>query len=144
MAAPKGNQNAKGNKGNRDNPNVVKYTPEFIELAKEYLENYETEYEHAIPSIAGLAVISDISRECLRLWGKDETKVEFVAILAKLLAKQENVLISKGLKGEFNSNITKLALGKHGYHEKTDSTVSGPDGGPIQTEEVTRPKLYFF
>ena len=28
----------------------------------------------------------------------------------------------KGLNNEFNSNITKLVLGKHGYHDRAQQT----------------------
>jgi hypothetical protein len=41
------------------------------------------------------------------------------------LSTQERILVSKGLKGEFNSNIAKLALGKHGYTDKQDVTSDG-------------------
>ena len=30
-----------------------------------------------------------------------------------------------GLKGDFNSTITKLVLGKHGYHDKQDVGLTG-------------------
>ena len=33
----------------------------------------------------------------------------------------------------FDSGLTKLVLGKHGYHDKMDNTHSGPNGGPIKT-----------
>ena len=33
---------------------------------------------------------------------------------------QRLVLLNKGLTGEFNSNITKLVLGKHGFHDKRE------------------------
>ena len=51
-------------------------------------------------------------------WEKEHK--EFSYILADIKAKQEKVLISKGLSGDFNSAITKLVLGKHGYHDKQD------------------------
>jgi hypothetical protein len=41
-------------------------------------------------------------------------------------------LIAKGLSGDFNSAIAKLVLGKHGYHDRVEST--GADGGPIQNK----------
>jgi len=134
MPAPKGNKFAEGNDGGRP----TKYTPEFIELAKDYLENYEEKYDDAIPSIAGLAVASSISRETLNVWKSEEGKEEYSDILAKLLATQENVLVNKGLKNEFNSNITKLVLGKHGHHEKHDNTHGGPNGKPIEVEDKTK------
>ena len=50
---------------------------------------------------------------------------EFSDILADIKAKQESVLINKGLSGDFNSAITKLVLGKHGYHDKQDMDLKG-------------------
>jgi len=44
--------------------------------------------------------------------------------------------MSCGLSGEFNSNIAKLALGKHGYHDKQDNTLSGPDGKPVTVAAI--------
>ena len=101
----------------------TKYKPELIEKAYLYLEKYE-EYGDTIPSVAGLAVLLEVRRETLHVWAKEEGKEEFSNILATLLAKQERVLMNKGLSGEFNSNITKLVLGKHGYHDKVDNQTS--------------------
>mgnify|MGYP006162671285 CR=1 FL=1 len=64
-----------------------------------------------------------IARSTLKKWGKDPGKEEFSAILALMKAKQERVLINKGLLGEFNSNIAKLMLGKHGYRNKVQVEV---------------------
>lgn len=97
-----------------------KYTPELIEAAKQYIVDYE-KHDHAIPSIAGLAVVLGVSRDTLHTWGNDEEKPEFSDILANLLSRQEQILVSKGLKGDFNSAITKLVLGKHGYSDKTEN-----------------------
>ena len=59
-----------------------------------------------------------LSRETLRLWSKDEDKKEFLGILEAINQKQECVLLDNGLDGTFNSTITKLVLGKHGYHDR--------------------------
>jgi hypothetical protein len=47
------------------------------------------------------------------------------------MGEQEFHLINKSLNSDINTTISKLILGKHGYHDKTDSTVSAPDGGPV-------------
>lgn len=107
-----------------------KYTPELLAEARRYLDQYEEEGD-VIPSIAGLAVLLSVRRETLHVWAKQEGKEEISNILGDILSKQERVLINKGLSGEFNSNIAKLVLGKHGYHDKTDNTFSGPEGGPV-------------
>jgi len=104
-----------------------KYTPELVAEAKRYLDQYAEEGD-MIPSVAGLAVLLGVRRETCHVWAKEEGKEEFSNILGEILAKQERVLINKGLSGEFNSNITKLVLGKHGYHDKTDNTHGGAVG----------------
>ena len=114
----------------------TKYSNDTLVLARDYLKNYETHGDQ-IPSIAGLAVILGIRRETLHAWAKEEGKEAFSNILGAILAKQENVLINKGLTGDFNSAIAKLALGKHGYHEKVDSTLSGGDK-PVSIAAVER------
>jgi hypothetical protein len=97
------------------------YTPELLEKAREYLAlDHET-----IPSIAGLALYLGIRRETCHVWAKEDGKEEFSNILEELLAKQENKLVSNGLKGSYNSTITKLILTKHGYTDKQDVTSGG-------------------
>ena len=100
------------------------YTPELVEKAKDYVANY-TSYGDEIPSISGLSIYLGKSRGCINRWGSEEGKEEFKDILEEILSKQENVLINKGLTGDFNSNITKLVLGKHGYSDKQDLNATG-------------------
>ena len=75
-----------------------------------------------LPSIAGLAVYLKISRDTVYEWSK--LYPDFSDILAEILAEQEKRLMEAGLKGDYNSNIAKLALGKHGYHDKVDTDVT--------------------
>ena len=110
----------------------TKYTPDLLEKAEDYLINY-SESGDVIPSIEGLAEHLDVSRTCLYTWRSQADKIEFSYILDKLLEKQARVLINQGLKGEFNAAIAKLALGKHGYHDKQSTELSGPDGGAIES-----------
>ena len=99
----------------------TEYTPEIVTQCYKYLDSYEA-IGDAIPSIAGLSVYIGKARSTIYDWAKQEDKAEFSDILEKILSTQESVLLSKGLKGEFNSTITKLALGKHGYKETQDIT----------------------
>jgi hypothetical protein len=100
------------------------YSPKILKKTREYLLNY-TSYDDAIPSIAGLAVVLGISRKTIYEWARQDDKKEFCDILEEILSDQERTLINKGLKGDFNSNIVKLALGKHGYSDKSDVTSGG-------------------
>ena len=95
----------------------TKYNTALLEKAQYYLDNYE-EYDDIIPSIVGLALVLGLSRETLRLWSKDEDKKAFLGILERINQKQECVLLDNGLTGKFNATITKLVLGKHGYHDR--------------------------
>ena len=95
----------------------TKYNTALLEKAQHYLDNYE-EYDEVIPSAVGLALILDITRSTLYAWARDEDKKVFSHILDNINKKQEQILLGKGLNNEFNSNITKLVLGKHGYHDR--------------------------
>ena len=108
----------------------TKQTPEIIEAAKAYLDNYEAA-GNVFPSVAGLAVAIKVNRSTLYEWSKQDDGV-FSDILANILDKQEQVLWDKGMVGDFNPSLTKLALGKHGYTDKQE--LSGADGGPVQVD----------
>ena len=95
----------------------TKFNQEILEKAQHYLDNYE-EYDEVIPSAVGLALVLDITRSTLYAWAKDEDKKVFSHILDNINKKQEQVLLKNGLNNQFNSNITKLVLGKHGYHDR--------------------------
>ena len=99
----------------------TKYNQEIVKKAQHYLDNYG-EYGHKIPSSSGLALVLGLSRETLRTWPKDEDKKEFSVILDRINQKQECVLLDNGLDGTFNSAITKLVLGKHGYNDRPQQT----------------------
>ena len=105
------------------------YGKDVLATANAYLDNFKTEHGHAIPSVVGLAKVLRKSRECLYNWARDKKKKEFSDILAQINTDQEFELVNGGLTGELNSNITKLALGKHGYSDKQDQQVTGANGG---------------
>lgn len=112
----------------------TKYTPELLEKAWEYVNgewrNHEIvpEMKSVIPSHEGLAIYLEISRTCMYDWAQEEGKEEFSYILEDCNVKQKAVLLLKGLNGEFNSNIAKLALGSQGMSEKQETKHSGAVG----------------
>jgi len=95
------------------------YNQELVDKARDYLLNYK-DYGKNIPSIVRLAQVLDITKDRLYKWAKQDDKKEIKYILTKIVEAQEMELLENGLSGDYNSNITKLVLGKHGYHDKQD------------------------
>ncbi len=114
----------------------TKYSEELVSKANDYLDDYEFDGS-VIPSIEGLSEYLDIGRQTIYRWKEEEEKEEFRYILEKILAKQAKLLINSGLKGDFNAAITKLALGKHGYHDKVDSSVSVENPLTVVIREIS-------
>lgn len=109
----------------------TKYNDDIKAKAEEYINKF-AEHDHAIPSVVGLAVVLEVAEKTLYNWG--DKHPEFLQILERLNSKQHFTLVNGGLKGELNPSITKLVMGKHGYHEKQDHEMSGPGGRPIESK----------
>ena len=133
MAAAKGNQYALGNNGGPP----TKYTPELEALAHAYLKDYEDVHGQAIPSAVGLAKILNVAQSTVYKWAEENDK-ELSDILGKLKDLQHETLVSKGLKGEFNSTITKLILTKHGYSDKQEIKADVNDYSALEGDELDR------
>jgi hypothetical protein len=101
----------------------TKYTPALLDECQVYLDNYQ-EGGDVMPSHIGLFLHIGISTTCGYDWAKEESKKEFSDILERCMQMQHQKLMNSGLNGEFNSNITKLALGKHGYSDKQDLGIN--------------------
>lgn len=102
----------------------TKYTPELLVKSEAYLNDYE-HHGAKFPSHIGLALYLDINTDTVYDWAKQKSKQEFSDILCKITQTQHEMLIGNGISGEYNSNITKLVLGKHGYSEKHQQELSG-------------------
>ena len=113
----------------------TKYSNEILESANQYLEDFDADGS-VIPSISGLAIRLSVHRDTIYTWSKDENKQEFSDTLERVVSKQELILLNKGLKGEFNSAIVKLALANHGYSNRKETTLSGPGGGPVEVSSA--------
>lgn len=108
-----------------------------IETAMKYIDDYES-YGDAMPMVEGLAEIFGVTRQTIYNWAKEHTL--FFDTLERLKSKQLRVLNNKGLSGDFNPTITKLVLSaNHGYTERTDSTIRGSGGGPVEFKFVDPP-----
>lgn len=113
----------------------TKWSEEMEDKAKEYIVNY-AEHGHPLPSVVGMAVILGVNKTTLYQWVEDE-RGSFSNTLAMCSDHQELELLNKGLIGDFNPTIVKLALANHGYHDKADNTISAPGGGPVEVMEFT-------
>lgn len=96
------------------------YTDDLLGKAREYLTDFESQDE-VTPTIAGLSMYIGIARATVYDWASQPEKQEFSDIVEKVMQKQELMLVSSGLKGDFNASITKLALTKHNYSDKTET-----------------------
>lgn len=108
------------------------YCDEILEKARAYIENWHK--EEALPQIASLALILGVKRETIREWATSHE--EFSTIYSDLMAAQEKELISRGLKSEFNSPLTKLILTKHGYHDRVEQAIYTPKPGDSAPWEI--------
>ena len=103
----------------------TKYSKEIVEKAIAYINDYEM-YGDMIPSIEGMAEHLGLHRDTLYDWARQESK-EFSDILGRCMQVQQKTLVNKGLNNTFNSAITKLVLGKHGYHDKMEQDITSSD-----------------
>jgi hypothetical protein len=111
------------------------YTDEMLLKADSYLTEWES-LGDMIPSVEGLAEFIERARSTIYKWDSEDDKPEISDILELINEKQKKILINKGLSGDFNSNITKLVLGKHGLSEKINQELTGAGGGPIETTQI--------
>ncbi len=109
------------------------YDAELLKKAQGYVYNYDTVDKIAvIPSLIGLCIYLGINRSTAYDWASHDDKKEFSDTLELINMMQQHVLLNKGLSGDINSNITKLALGNHGFSEKNQTELTGRDGGAIE------------
>lgn len=116
--------------------------PFYLKKGQEYLDNFR-EHGDEIPSIAGLSRATGRSVATLYRWRAEDEGFE--ELCQAILTEQERTLINNGLNGTFNSNICKLVLGKHGYHDRSEHT--GANGEPLipkmSDEDLARRAAFF-
>lgn len=108
----------------------TKYSKAKLEKAIDYITNY-ADYEDVIPSVAGLAVVLEVSKKTLYNWAEVEENSEFLHALSRLATNQERRLLNGGLSGSYNPTITKLILTNHGYSDKPREDIDDEDAPPL-------------
>ena len=94
------------------------YSPTVLLTTIQYINGGYLTSGDVVPVVAGLAVELGVGKSTINVWATEH--VEFQATLELLKATQERLLLSGGLKDQFNSNICKLMLAtNHGYSDKT-------------------------
>jgi hypothetical protein len=134
MAAKKGQKRPEG-AGRK-----TEWTPEIEEKALAYVEGGWSEYGHAMPSIVGLCKVLQVSRVTIYNWAKHDDK-DFKSVIEACNEEQELVLLNGSLLNKLNSNIAKLVLGKHGYHDKQDTKVDASVSLTEMTDDQLDEKL---
>jgi len=114
---------------------TVKKVDEYLDTCVDEIEIFEktvgdksTSYERIlktnIPSVAGLAIYLDLSKDTIYAWAREYP--EFSYALEKVSRLQEQKLMNGSVAGTYNSTISKLILSSnHGYREKSDVTTDG-------------------
>ena len=110
----------------------TKYTPELLDKANGYLDNYVG--RRLIPSHQDLCLQLDISESTLYDWAQKYD--EFSDILAKVKLTQFTVAMDGGLGGELNANLVKLLMGKHGLSEKSTVDQISSDGSMAPKSKI--------
>jgi len=113
----------------------TKYNDDMIGLADEYILSGYMDNEQ-FPTIAGLSLHLNVTRSTVYAWAKEEEKADFSDIVEKLMSFQELKLMNGGITGDYNSTITKLAMTKHNYSDKSESAHTGANGGPIEITDI--------
>lgn len=117
-----------------------KLTQQLVERAMMYVIGgyQETDLREVVPTIAGLSMYLGVSRSIVNQWASDakdepdnDLKQQFLDIAQAIKAKQEIMLVSGGLRGDFNPTIAKLLLHKHGYKDEAKTALTDANGGNV-------------
>ena len=92
------------------------YSEDMQAKADEYVTGGYNSVGDAVPSIAGLACELGVNRSTLYEWKREYR--QFSDTLDLLMAFQERLSLSGGLRGDMNSTIVKLLLANHGYSDR--------------------------
>ena len=111
----------------------TEWSEDLEQEAWDYIKTF-ADHGHAVPSVVGLCSVLNRGKSTIYDWAGQDDK-QFSDILAAIKQEQELVTFNKSLTGEYNATIAKLLLGKHGYHDKQSTELSGKDGNPIEIDQ---------
>jgi hypothetical protein len=114
----------------------TKYSEDILDKTRKYIESDYKLNDGEVPTLEGLAIYLELHRDTIHDWSKHEDKKEFSDTLDGLKAKQAQMVISNGLRGDYNATIAKLLLHNHGYNDKVDNNIGGQDGNPIKVTHI--------
>lgn len=134
MGAPKGNKFAVGNEGGA--PRLWSDPVAFAARANEY---FETDGEgKTMPSLSGIALFMGFNdRESFSKYGEYEEEFARTVKRARLRIekdRQERLLTKEG----FTPGVIFDLKNNHGWKDKSEHEVSGPNGGPIATVDAKK------
>jgi serine protease inhibitor len=117
----------------------TKYNDAVLEKTQDYIKNFKS-YGDMVPSVAGLADELGVARETVYDWCRQPEKCQFSDIVKRISTKQERELINGTLSGEFNAQVGRMMLGKHGYTETSQIDNISSDGS-MATGKPTKIEL---
>lgn len=118
----------------------TKYNKQKLETTLDYIKNY-ADYEDVIPSVAGLAVVLEVSKKTLYNWAEVKENSQFLHALSRLATSQERRLLNGGLSGSYNPTITKLILTNHGYTDRPKEDFDDEDAPPLDISFDVKPSV---
>ena len=117
------------------------YSKDVLKKAKEYIDSFQTSTNEVVPSVVGLCQVINRAKSTVYKWRSEPDKQEFSDILERIEEKQQILLVNGGLLGDFNSNIAKMMLTKHGFSDKQEIDHQSSDGSMSPTKiEIVAPE----
>ena len=108
----------------------TKYNNALLDKCQEYIDTWQ-ELGESIPTQVGLQLYIGISETRFYEWLKHDRKKPFREYAKRVMQMQKKELSNKGITGEFNPNITKLLLTKHGFVDKKEQKLTDGDGNAL-------------
>lgn len=118
-----------------ENDKTIKKAEEYIKLCIDEIESivesendktgrvrYISKLKVKLPKAEGLALYLGVQRDTLYEWASKYE--DFSYILEKINQIQADRVIDEALAGNYNANIAKLLLGKHGYKDQSETDIT--------------------